>query len=350
MFHKILKHFNEDIAIDLGTANSLVYIRGKGIVINEPSVVALNQKTGQVLAIGEAAKAMVGRTPSHIRAVRPLVRGVISDFEVTEQMLKYFIASAHKKKLFSLSWPRVIVGIPSGITEVERKAVEDAAKNAGAREVFLIEEPVASAIGARLPIQEAKGTFIIDIGGGTTEITVLALGGIVTSRTLTIAGDKLSDDIINYVQQKYKLLIGERSAEDVKITIGQAVPQKEIREATLRGRNLITGLPEEIIITSEDIRLAMEKSLNQIVETVKATIEATPPELLADVMTDGIFLSGGGALLRGIDVLLSKATKMKVNIIEDPLTAVARGGGIVLENLDALREVLADTTAEDVPS
>lgn len=349
MFNKILKHFNEDIAIDLGTANSLVYIRGKGIVINEPSVVALNQKTGQVLAIGESAKKMVGRTPSHIRAVRPLVRGVVSDFEVTEQMLKYFITAAHKKKMFSLSWPRVIVGIPSGITEVERKAVEDAAKNAGAREVFLIEEPVAAAIGARLPIQEAKGTFIIDIGGGTTEITVLSLGGIVTSKSLTIAGDKLSDDIISYVQQKYKLLIGERSAENIKITIGQAVPRKDMKEAALRGRNLATGLPEEITVSSEDIRLAMEKSLNQIVEAVKVTIEATPPELLADVMSDGIFLSGGGALLRGMDVLLNKATKMKVNIIEDPLTAVARGGGIVLENLDELREVLADTTSEDVP-
>lgn len=343
---RVLKNFNEDIAIDLGTANSLVYVKGRGIVINEPSVVALNQKTGQVVAIGEAAKKMVGRTPSHIQAVRPLVRGVISDFEVTEQMLRYFIEKAQEKKFLSLSWPRVIVGIPCNITEVERKAVEDAAKNAGAREVFLIEEPMAAAIGARLPIQEAKGTFVIDIGGGTTEITVISLGGIVTSQSLTIAGDKLSEDIIQYVQQRYKLLIGERSAEDVKINIGQAVSNKEIRQANLRGRNLATGLPEEIIITSEDIRDAMDKSLKQIVESVKATIEATPPELLADVMQDGIYLSGGGSLLRGFDSLLSLATKMKIKIIEDPLTAVARGGGIVLENLGQLREVLLATSSD----
>lgn len=349
MLNKILKHFNEDIAIDLGTANSLVYVRGKGIVINEPSVVAINEKTGAILAIGEEAKKMVGRTPAHIQAVRPLVRGVISDFEVTEQMLKHFIEKAHKKKLLSLSWPRVIVGIPCGITEVERKAVEDAAKNAGAREVFLIEEPVAAAIGARLPIQEAKGTFVIDIGGGTTEITVISLGGIVASQSLTIAGDKFSEDIVQYVQQKFKLLIGDRSAENVKINIGQAIQTKETKQAALRGRNLVSGLPEEIIITSEDIRLALEKSLTQIIDAVKATIEATPPELLADVMSEGIHIVGGGSLLHGFDILLKQATKMNVKIIEDPLTAVARGGGIVLENLDTLREVLSDSTSSEVP-
>jgi len=349
MLNKFLRHFNEDIAIDLGTANSLVYVRGKGIVLNEPSVVAINQKTGQVLAIGDEAKSMVGRTPAHIRAVRPLVRGVISDFEVTEQMLKYFIVKAHKKRFISLSWPRVIVGVPSKVTEVERKAVEDAAKNAGAREVFLIEEPVAAAIGARLPIQEAKGTLVIDIGGGTTEITVISLGGIVTSQSLKVAGDKMSEDIRQYVQDRYKLLIGERSAEDVKITIGQAIPHKEIKKAPLRGRNIITGLPEEIIITSEDIRKALEKSLDQIVSALKATIEATPPELLADIMSDGIYLVGGGALLHSFDTLLKQATKVKVNIVEDPLTAVARGGGIVLENLDALREVLSGADDTDAP-
>lgn len=349
MFNKVLKYFSEDIAIDLGTANSLVYVRGKGIVINEPSVVALNQKTGQVLAVGEGAKKMVGRTPAHIQAIRPLVRGVVSDFEVTEQMLRYFIEKAHRRKFISLSWPRVIVGIPSRVTEVEKKAVEDAVKNAGAREVFLIEEPIAAAIGARLPIQEAKGSFLIDIGGGTTDIAVLSLGGIVTSQSLTIAGDKLSEDIIQYVQQKHKLLIGERSAEEIKINIGQALPSKEKREASLRGRNLVTGLPEEIVITSEDIRKALEKSLNQIVEAVKATIEATPPELLADVMGGGIHLVGGGSLLRGLNVLLSNVTKMKVKIIEDPLTAVVRGGGMVLENLDELKEVLADAESGDAP-
>lgn len=349
MFNKVLKYFNDDIAIDLGTANSSVYVRGRGIVMNEPSVVALNQKTGQILAVGEEAKKMVGRTPAHIQAIRPLVRGVISDFEVTEQMLKYFIEKAHKKKLISLSWPRVIVGIPSRVTEVEKKAVEDAAKNAGAREVFLIEEPIAAAIGARLPIQEAKGNFIIDIGGGTTDIAVLSLGGIVTSQSLTIAGDKLSEDIMQYVQQKYKLLIGDRSAESAKISIGEAMPFKEKRETRLRGRNLVTGLPEEILVTSDDIRAAMEKSLNQIVEATKATIEATPPEILADVMGGGIYLVGGGSLLKGIDMLLSQATKMKVKIIEDPLTAMVRGGGIVLENLDELKEVLCATNSLGVP-
>ena len=349
ILNKLFRHFNEDIAIDLGTANSLVYVRGKGIVINEPSVVAINEKTGQVLAVGEEAKKMVGRTPAHIQAIRPLVRGVISDFEITEQMLRYFIEKAHQKKIISLAWPRVIIGIPSRVTEVERKAVEDAAKNAGAREVFLIEEPIAAAIGARIPIQEAKGSFIIDIGGGTTDIAVLSLGGIVTSQSLKIAGDKLSQDIIQYMQDKYKLLIGERSAEKVKIAIGAAIPIKENKEAALRGRNLVNGLPEEVLVNSEDIRKAMEKSLEQIVEAVKATIEATPPELLADVMVDGIHLVGGGSMLVGIDTLLAKATKMKVNIIEDPLTVMARGGGIVLENLDELRDVLADATAIQAP-
>ena len=349
MFNKILKYFNEDIAIDLGTANSAVYVQGRGIVIHEPSVVALNTKTGQILAVGEEAKKMVGRTPSHIQAIRPLVRGVISDFEVTERMLRYFIDKAHKKKFISLSWPRVIVGIPSRVTEVEKKAVEDAAKNAGAREVFLIEQPVAAAIGARLPIQEARGNFIIDIGGGTCDIAVLSLGGIVTSQSLTVAGDKLSEDIIQYVQEKFHLLIGERTAEDAKIAIGQAIPFKEIKEFPLRGRNLLSGLPEEIIINSEDVRKAMAVSLNQIVEAVKATIELTPPEILADVMTNGIHLVGGGALLMGLDILLSENTKMKVQIIEDPLTAVVRGGGIVLENLDELREVLAGDNSSDSP-
>jgi len=345
MFKKILRYFSEDIAIDLGTANSAVYVRGQGIVINEPSVVALNTKTGQILAVGEEAKKMVGRTPAHIQAVRPLVRGVVSDFEVTEQMLRYFIEKVHHKKFISLSWPRIIVGIPSRVTEVEKKAVEDAAKNAGAREVFLIEEPVAAAIGARLPIQEAKGIFIIDIGGGTTDIAVISLGGIVTSQSLSIAGDKLSDDIVQYVQQKYQLLIGERTAEEAKISIGCAVPLKEKKEFRLRGRNLVSGLPEEVIVDSEDIRKAMEKSLNAMMEAVKGIIESTPPELLADIMGSGIYIVGGGALLAGLDVLLSAATRMKVKIIEDPLTAVVRGGGIVLENLDTLREVLADTSS-----
>ena len=348
MFSKVLSYFNEDIAIDLGTAYSLVYVRGKGIIINEPSVVAVNQKTGQVLAIGKEAKKMIGKTPSHIQAIRPLKRGVVSDFEITEQMIKYFIDKAHKKRLVSLFWPRVIIGIPCGVTEVERKAVEDAAKSAGAREVYLIEEPLAASIGARLPIQEAKGNFLIDIGGGTSEIAVISLGGIVCARSLKIAGDKLNQDIIDYIQENYKLLIGERSAEEVKISIGRVIPSKERKTAFLRGRNITTGLPEEIQITSEDIRRAMEKSINQIIEAIKATIEETPPELLADIMRNGIYLVGGGSLLRGLDKLIAQKTGISVKLIEDPLTAVVRGGGIVLENIDQLKEVLSETSRDNI--
>jgi len=343
MFNKLLSYLSEDIAIDLGTAFSLVYVRGRGIVFNEPSVVAINQKTGQILAIGEEAKKMVGKTPSYIQAVRPLQRGVVSDFEVTEQMIKYFIDKAHKKKLISLSWPRVIIGLPSGATEVEKKAVADAAKGAGAREVFLIEETIAAAIGARLPIQEAKGNFILDIGGGTAEVAVISLGGIVCFKSLKQAGDQFNQDIIRYVQTNYKLLIGERTAEEIKISIGETLPLNEKRQGILRGRNLVTGLPEEIQINSEDIRRAMEKSLYQIIEAIKETVEITPPELLADIMEEGLYLVGGGALLKGLDKLISQVVGIKVRIIEDPLTAVVRGGGIVLENFNELKEVLTYT-------
>jgi len=341
MFKKLSRYFSEDIAIDLGTANSLVYVKNKGIVINEPSVVAINSKTGQILAVGNEAKKMVGRTPSHIQAIRPLVRGVVSDFEVTEQMLRYFLENVFQKKYVPFSWARVIIGIPSRVTEVEKKAVEDAAKNAGARDVFLIEQPIAAAIGARLPIQEAKGNFIIDIGGGTTDIAILSLGGIVISESLKVAGDRLTEDIIQYIQQKFKLLIGERTAEEIKIAIGEAVPGKEKKVAALRGRNLVSGLPEEIIVSSDDIRQAMDRSLKQMIDSIKIIIEATPPEILADVMTSGVYLVGGGALLRGIDALINQATKIQVRTIEDPLTAVVRGGGIVLEDLDIFRETLA---------
>jgi len=348
MFNKLLSHFNEDIAIDLGTAYSLVYVRGRGIVINEPSVVAINQKTGQILAVGEEAKQMVGKTPSHIQAIRPLRRGVISDFEASEQMIKYFIDKAHQNKFISLSWPRIIIGIPCGVTEVEKKAVEDAAKSAGAREVYLIEEPVAASIGARLPIQEAKGNFIIDIGGGTSEIAVISLGGVVCAKSLKVAGDQFNQDIIDYVQENYKLLIGERSAEEIKMSIGRVTPSKEKKFAPLRGRNLTTGLPEEIQVSSEDIRRAMEKSTNRIIEAIKGTIEETPPELLADIMREGIYLVGGGSLIRGLDKLISQKTDMLVKVIEDPLTAVVRGGGIVLENLDSLKDVLTDTDSDKI--
>jgi len=349
MLNKFLHLFSEDIAIDLGTANSEVYVRGRGIVIQEPSVVAVNQKTGQILAIGEEAKKMVGRTPAHIVATRPLRSGVISDFEVTEQMLRYFVEKAHKRRFLINPRPRVIIGIPCGVTEVEKKAVIDAGKSAGAREVFLIEEPMAAAIGARLPVQEAGGNFVVDIGGGTTEVAIISLGGIVLSKSLRIAGDKLNEDIIQFAQEEYKLLIGERTAETIKIGIGSAYPLKERRQLPIRGRNLVTGLPEEILVSDEDIRRAMEKSVRQIITEIKTAVEETPPELLADVMANGIYLSGGGALLRSLDVLVAKETKIPTKIIEDPMTAVVRGAGMVLENLDELEEVLVETKELEPP-
>ena len=353
IFKKITSFLSIDMAIDLGTANSLVYIKDRGIVINEPSVVAINNKTGQILAIGEEAKKMVGRTPAYITATRPLVSGVISDFEVTEQMLRYFIekGATLSKKRFGLAYlPRVIIGIPCGVTEVERKAVRDAAKNAGARTVFLIEEPLASAIGARLPIQDAGGNFVVDIGGGTTEVAVISLGGIVTFRSLRIAGDKLNDDIIQFAQKEYKLLIGERTAEAIKIAIGSALPTKEKKEMAMRGRNIVTGLPEEVVIFSDDIQRALEKSVKQIVFAIKTTIEETPPELLADVMTNGIHLAGGGSLLKGLDILIARETKIPCRIVEDPLTAVVRGGGVALENIEMLSEVMSRSDEdENVP-
>ena len=346
MLKKIFKYLSDDIAIDLGTANSVVYVQGKGIVIREPSIVAINKKTGQILAIGSEAKKMVGRTPSHIVASRPLKSGVISDFEVTEQMLRYFIEKAREKKWVG---PRVIIGIPSGVTQVEKKAVIDAAKLAGAREVFLIDEPMASAIGARLPVQEAGGNFIVDIGGGTTEVAVVSLGGMVLSRSLRIAGDRLNEDIINYAQQEYKLLIGERMAEKVKISIGSACPLKKVKSIPVRGRNLITGLPEEILFSDDDARKAMKKSVRRIVDEIKSAIEETPPELLADIMTRGIYLAGGGSLLRGLDFLIQKETKIPTQRIEDPMTGVVRGAGIVLENLDELSDVLIEVDELEPP-
>ena len=343
MLKNLLKLFAEDIAIDLGTANSRIYVRGRGIVITEPSVVAVNQKTGQILAIGEEAKKMVGRTPAYIVATRPLVSGVVSNFEITEQMLRYFIEKAHKRRFLLNPRPRVIIGIPCGVTEVERKAVSDAAKNAGARDVFIIEEPMAAALGARLPIQEAGGNFIVDIGGGTTDIAVISLGGIVISKTLRVAGDKLNQDVIQFAQQEYKLLIGERTAEIIKIGIGSAYPLKEKRQLPMRGRNLVTGLPEEILVSDENIKKALEKSVKQIVEEIKTAVEETPPELLADIMVSGIQMAGGGSLLKGLAVLIQKETKIPTKVIEDPTTAVVRGAGMVLENLDQLQEVLVET-------
>jgi len=341
--------FSKDIGIDLGTANSLVYVRGRGIVINEPSVVAINQKTGQILAIGEEAKKMVGRTPAHIVASRPLVAGVISDFEVTEQMLKFFIDKVHRAGFSILPRPRVVVGIPSGVTEVEKRAVEDATRNAGAREVYLIEEPMAAAIGVRLPVQEAAGNMIVDVGGGTTEVAVISLGGIVVSRSLRTAGDKLNEDIIQYARQEFNLLLGEKTAEDIKIKIGSAYPLEEKLTATMRGRDLVTGLPKEITVDDSQIRKALVRSVKILVNAVKGAIEATPPELVADIMNRGIILVGGGSLLRGLDQLVADQTEMPVKLAEDPLTAVVRGTGLVLENVDALKEILVSTRYEEPP-
>lgn len=349
IFSRVFGLFSKDIGIDLGTANTLVYVRGKGIVINEPSVVALNKKTGQILAIGQEAKKMVGRTPGHIVATRPLVEGVVSDFEATEQMLRYFINKVHKETFALFPRPRVVIGVPSGVTEVEKRAVEDAARNAGAREVYLIEEPMAAAIGARLPIQDATGNIIVDIGGGTTEVAVISLGGIVVAKSLRIAGDKLNDDIIQYARENFKILLGEKTAEDIKIAIGSAMELEEEMEMVLRGRDLITGLPKEVLVTDSHIREAMERSNKILVNAIKDTIELTPPELLADIMDRGIILAGGGSLLRGFDRLVSQATRIKVQITEDPLTAVVRGCGVVLEDIDKLREVLITSQYDKSP-
>lgn len=349
MINRLLGLVSHDIGIDLGTANTLVYVRGKGIVINEPSVVAVNTRTKQVLAIGDEAKKMVGKTPASIVATRPLVDGVVSDFEVTEQMLKYFINKVHKESYSIWPRPRVVVGIPSGVTEVEKRAVEDAATNAGARQTFLIEEPMAAAIGSRLPIQDAAGSMVVDIGGGTTEVAIISLGGIVASRSLRIAGDELSDDIIQYAREEFNLQIGERTAENIKIAIGSAYPLKGAGPVPMRGRDLVTGLPKEIMIEPEQVRLALAKSVREIVEAIKITIEETPPELVADIMEKGIYLAGGGALLKGLDVMITRETKMPVHITEDPLTAVARGTGLVLEDIDALKDVLVPTQFGKLP-
>jgi len=344
LINLILGLFSRDISIDLGTANTLVLVRGVGIVINEPSVVAVEKRTKRVLAIGSEAKQTVGRTPADIVAIRPLRDGVISDFDVTEKMLEYFITKVHDQAILPLPHrPRIVIGIPSGVTEVEKRAVHDAAMNAGAREVFLIEEPMAAAIGANLPITESVGSMIVDIGGGTTEMAVFSLGGIVVSRSIRVAGDEMDDEIIRYAREKYNVLIGERMAEEIKIAIGSAFPLPEEKTYILRGRNLITGLPESIEVSSVEIREALAGPLNQIVDTLKATIDETPPELVSDLMQCGIALAGGGALLGGIAERLSQETKMRVYVAEDPITCVVRGAGHVLEELDTLHKVATTT-------
>lgn len=333
--------FSTDLAIDLGTANTLVYVKGKGIVSNEPSIVAVyrdprgNQK---ILAIGEEAKNMLGRTPGNIIAIRPMKDGVIADFEVTEQMLRHFIFKAHNRRTFVR--PRVVVCVPSGVTPVERRAVKESALSAGAREVFLIEEPMAAAIGAGLPIREATGNMILDIGGGTTEVAVISMGGIVTTNSIRVAGDKMDDAIIQYVKRRYNLFIGERTAEQVKITLGNAFPGDEDGASMeVKGRDMVSGIPKTLELTADEVKEALTEPLNSIVDVVRITLERTPPELASDIVDKGIVMTGGGALLKNIDVLLRNAVNLPITIVDDPLSTVVMGSGKLLDDNDLLREV-----------
>ena len=349
LWTKLMSVMSDDIGIDLGTANTLVYVNGRGIVINEPSMVALNQKTGQVVAVGADAKRMLGRTPAHIIAVQPLIDGVISDFEVTEEMLSYLIRKAQNGKSRMLG-PRVVIGVPSGITSVEGRAVQDSARNAGARQVFIVEEPMAAAIGIRLPVKDPSGCMIIDIGGGTSDIGIISLGGIVNAKNVRIAGDKLNDDIINYIRGEFKILIGTKSAEDLKIAAASVIEGDTPLEATVRGRDLVSGLPREVIITDADLREAIAGSIDQLVDAVKEVLETAPPEVVSDVMRRGIYLAGGGALIRGLAELLSGHLGVPVYVADDPLTAVVRGTGMILEDLDAYGEALITQSHELSPT
>jgi rod shape-determining protein MreB len=336
----LLGFFSLDIGIDLGTANTLVSVRGKGIVIREPSWVAIEKRTREPKAIGAEAKEMVGRTPANIIAVRPLRDGVISEFEITEAMLEYFIGKAHQQSIVPVPRPRVVIGIPSGVTEVEKRAVYDAAMSAGAREVGLIEEPVAAALGAGLPVSEIRGSMIVDIGGGTTEVATTSMGGVVVSRSLRVAGDEMDEDIVHYMRNKYSLLIGERMAEQAKIAIGSAYHLPEEKTLTLRGRNLVTGLPEAVEVSSVEIREAISGSVLTIIDTIKDALDECPPEIIADLMESGVTLAGGGSLLRGLDRRLSDELHIRVWVAEDPMTCVVRGASMILEDYEDLAQFL----------
>src|SRR6478672_1076360 len=333
-----------DMAVDLGTANTLVYVRGRGIVLNEPSVVAVNTANGAILAVGSEAKRMIGRTPSHIRAIRPLKDGVIADFDITEKMLRYFIQKVHSRRF--LAKPRVVVCVPSGITGVEQRAVEEATISAGARAAFIIEEPMAAAIGAGMPIHEPTGNMVVDIGGGTTEVAVISLGGIVASESIRIAGDELDEAIVAYVKKEYSLALGERTSEEIKIALGSAFPLQEELYAEVRGRDLVTGLPKTIVVSTEEIRDAIEEPVAAIVDAVKVTLDKTPPELAADIMSNGIVVTGGGALLHGLRERLSSETGMPIVIADNPLLSVVHGSGICLENFDVLKHVLISSAQQ----
>ncbi len=340
-FNWLLGLFSLDIGIDLGTANTLVNVRGKGIVINEPSWVTIDKRTRKALAIGAQAKEMVGRTPANVIAIRPLRDGVISEFEITQAMLEYFISKAHQQSIVPMPRPRVVVGIPSGATEVEKRAVYDAAMAAGARETYLIEEPRAAALGAGLPVAEVRGSMVVDIGGGTTEVAIISMGGVVVSRSLRVAGDEMDQDVIQYIRNKYNLFIGERMAEQVKMTIGSAYPLPAERTMTVRGRNLVTGLPETLEISSVEIREAIAGSIQVIVDTVKDALDEAPPEIVADLIESGICLAGGGGQIQGLVERLADELNLRVWVAEDPLTCVARGAGMILEDLDKYSDFLA---------
>jgi rod shape-determining protein MreB and related proteins len=327
-----------DMAVDLGTANTLVYVRGRGILVDEPSVVAVNEKTGELVAVGRDAKQMVGRTPEDITTIRPLQGGVIADFEATEQMLRHFIALVHRRRY--LAKPRMVVCVPSGITTVEQRAVKEAGYQAGARRVYIIEEPMAAAIGAGLPVHQATGNMVVDVGGGTTEVAVISLGGIVTSLSVRTAGDELDRAITNWMKKEHALLLGEATAEEVKVTLGSAFPGPLDREAEIRGRDLVSGLPRTVVLTSSDVRTAIEEPLHAIIDAVRVTLDQTPPELAGDIMDRGIVLTGGGALLRGLDERLRHETGMPVHVAEDPLRSVALGAGRCVEEFEALQQVL----------
>lgn len=333
--------FGKDMGIDLGTANTLVFLKGKGIVVNEPSVVAIKQRTNQILAVGDEAKQMIGRTPGNIVAIRPLKDGVIADFSTTEAMIRYFIGKAYKQSMFSPK-PRVVICVPSGVTSVEKRAVEEATLKAGAKQALIMEEPMAAAIGSHLRVEEPTGNMVVDIGGGTTDVAVISLGGIVASKSLRIAGDEFDEYIVSYIKKEYNLMIGERTAEQIKMTIGAAYPTGEEETMEIRGRDLVTGLPKILTITSKEVTEAIKEPVNAIVDAIKFTLEKTPPELSADIMESGIMLTGGGALLTGLDTLISLETGMPVKIAEDPLDCVARGTGLALENIEKWAGLFAD--------
>ncbi len=336
LWNSLLGVFSSDMGIDLGTANTLVYVKGHGIVLREPSVVAIDTETGEVKAVGEEAKKMVGRTPAHIQAIRPLKDGVIANFDVAEKMIRHFIEKVHNRRSAMVS-PRIVIGVPSGITEVEKRAVTESALAAGAREALTIEEPLAAAIGANLPVQEASGSMVVDIGGGTTEVAVISLGGMVRSASVRVAGDELDDAVTSHIKKVYNLMIGERTAEDIKMKIGSAFPLDEEMTMEIRGRDLVSGLPKTITISSEEIREALSEPISVILGAVKETLEQTPPELASDIMERGILMAGGGALLRGFDKLMSKETGLPVHVAEDPLTCVVLGAGKYLEEMKNLR-------------